>query len=61
MTMLALQVMFIVVLVLLILYLFGLEELVIKFIAAAVALIYCGFMLGVGFYLANLVVQMVTL
>jgi hypothetical protein len=61
MTMLVLQIIFTVVLVLLILYLFNLEELAIKFIAVAVALVYCGFMLGVGFHIAALVVQMVTL
>jgi hypothetical protein len=61
MNILALQVMAIIALTLMILSLFGLENWVVKFITATITLAYFGFMLGVGFYLATLFVQMVTL
>lgn len=52
---LAFEIIAIVAVILGMLSLFGLEDWVIKFIVATIALAYSGFMLGVGFYLATLV------
>jgi len=61
MNMLGLQIIFIVALILGILSLFGLDEWVCRFIAGTICIVYFGFMLGIGIYIAMLAVRMVPL
>lgn len=57
MNMLVLEIVAMIALILGMLSLFGLEDWVIKFIVATIALAYSGFMLGVGFYLATMLMM----